>query len=142
MRPDPAREYRRWLRQAESDLDDARYNMAGDRHSLACFLSQQAAEKAVKAFLYLQGSELVWGHSVAELLEDAVALDPAFEEIRRMGGFLDRFYITTRYPNGLPGGIPSESFSRKDAEEAIGAAAEIIAAVSAKCEGQGSRNGA
>jgi len=39
--------------------------------------------------------------------------------------------------NGLPGGIPSESFSRKDAEGAIGAAAEIIAAVSAKGGGQG-----
>jgi HEPN domain-containing protein len=142
MRPDPAREYRRWLKQAESDLDDARYSMAGDRHSLACFLSQQAAEKAVKAFPCLRGSELIRGHSVAELLKDAVALDPAFEGFRGLGGFLDRSCIITRYPNGLPGWIPSESFSRKDAEEAIGAAAESIAAVAAKGGGQGSGNGA
>lgn len=136
MRPDPAREYRRWLAQAESDLDDARYNMAGGRNSLACFLSQQAAEKAVKAYLYLRGKELVWGHSVAELIDDAAALDPSFTELKEKGGFLDRFYLITRYPNGLPGGIPAESFSRRDAEEAIGAASGIIQSVSAKGRGQ------
>jgi HEPN domain-containing protein len=62
MNPDAMGEGRRWLRQAEQDLDDARYNLEGDRYHLVCFLSQQSAEKALKAFLYARGEEMVWGH--------------------------------------------------------------------------------
>lgn len=132
MRLDAEKEYRRWLRQAESDLDDARYNAEGGRYSLTCFLSQQAAEKALKAYLYLQGNQLVWGHSVAELVDDASGADASFKELKEEGSFLDRLYIPTRYPNGLPGGIPSESFNEKDAEEAMRAAKDIIDAVASK----------
>ena len=46
MNLDAMSEGRRWLRQAEQDLDDARYNLEGDRYHLVCFLSQQSAEKA------------------------------------------------------------------------------------------------
>ncbi len=132
MRLDAEKEYRRWLKQAELDLDDARFNAEGGRYSLACFLSQQAAEKALKAYLYLKGNQLVWGHSVAELADDASATDTSFAALKEKGSFLDRFYIPTRYPNGLPGGIPSESFNERDAEEAMQAAKAIIAAVAAK----------
>ncbi|MBU4194349.1 MAG: HEPN domain-containing protein [Actinobacteria bacterium] len=51
MRPDPEREYKRWKKQADLDLDDAEYSAQGKRCHLACFLSQQAAEKALKAWL-------------------------------------------------------------------------------------------
>ena len=47
--PDHKSEGARWLRQAEQDLRDAAYNQEGEKFNLACFLSQQAAEKAVKA---------------------------------------------------------------------------------------------
>lgn len=36
----------RWLEQARRDLDDARYAAQGKGWNLACFLAQQAAEKA------------------------------------------------------------------------------------------------
>ena len=71
MKPDPLGEGSRWLLQAEQDLDDARYNFDGGRFHLACFLAQQAAEKALKAFLYVEGEEHVFGHSVAEPLKKA-----------------------------------------------------------------------
>ena len=57
----------RWLAQARRDLDDARFAERGARWNLACFFAQQAAEKALKAFLYGRGAEAVWGHLVAEL---------------------------------------------------------------------------
>lgn len=126
MQLDPEREYQRWIKQAGLDLDDAEYSAKGGRYNLACFLSQQSAEKAVKAHLYLQGHQIVWGHSVAELINDITESNPNFNALREKGSFLDRYYIPTRYPNGLPGGIPSESFNEKDAGEAIGAAREII----------------
>ena len=39
----------RWLEQAEDDLDFARHAMAGEFFHQVCFISQQAAEKALKA---------------------------------------------------------------------------------------------
>jgi HEPN domain-containing protein len=36
------------------------------------------------------------------------------------------------YPNGLPGGIPSESFSCEDAERALAMAEKVIALVEKK----------
>ncbi len=53
----------RWLRQASQDLSDARFAMDGRRYNLACFMGQQAGEKAVKGYLYAKGAEAVWGHS-------------------------------------------------------------------------------
>ncbi len=129
---DPEREYRRWLEQARSDLDDAEFSANGGRFNLACFLAQQAAEKALKAYLYLVGNQVVWGHSVAELVDDAKQYDPMFRDLREKGAFLDHFCLPTRYPNGLPGGIPRDAFTAKDAGEATSAAREIIDFVSAR----------
>ena len=83
MQPDLKREGLRWWRQAERDLDDARYAFAGERYNLACFLAQQSAEKALKAYLYSQGMEMVLGHSVRELSEMAAELDAELERVRQ-----------------------------------------------------------
>lgn len=129
MQPDPVAEGRRWLDQARQDLSDARYLREGDRHNLACFHSQQAAEKALKAFLVLRELEDVWGHSVAELCERAAVFDPAFADLERDGAKLDRLYVPTRYPNGLPGGLPAKAFDREDADAGIERATAILDAV-------------
>lgn len=134
MQLDAEKEYQRWIKQARQDLDDAEYNAQGERDNLACFLSQQAAEKSLKAFLYLHGEQIVWGHSAAELADNASQMDDAFLALREKGAFLDRFYIPTRYPNGLPGGIPFESFNKSDSTLAIEAAAEIINFVAKQAE--------
>lgn len=126
MQKTPAEEGLRWFRQSEMDLDDARFASDGERYHLACFLAQQAAEKALKAFFYCKGAEVVWGHSVAELCHEAANLDPGFTELLAGSAPLDKYYIPTRYPNGLPGGIPSQAFSRGDADMAIGMAAGVL----------------
>jgi HEPN domain-containing protein len=122
-------EARRWLAEALADLDTARYLADGRRYNTACFIAQQAAEKAVKAFLYGQGVEDPWGHSVDALIEDAVTFDASLTSIRDDGPVLDKYYIPTRYPNGLPGGIPSRAYTADDARQAMTAADRIIAAV-------------
>lgn len=58
-----------WLEQAQSDLEHARYDLRAEFYEWACFSSQQAAKKAVKAVVQRQGEE-AWGHSVADLLEE------------------------------------------------------------------------
>jgi HEPN domain-containing protein len=129
MRPDPKDEGRRWLDQALADLEDASAVAGLGRHNVACFLCQQAAEKAVKAFLVLRGEEVVWGHSVADLCDRAAAFDPRFRELADDGASLDLLYIPTRYPNGLPGGLPSRAFRDDDSARAIGRARTILTAV-------------
>jgi HEPN domain-containing protein len=126
MRRDPTEEARRWLQQAEQDIDDAQYCQAGDRYHLVCFLAQQAAEKALKGYLYAQGEDRVWGHSVADLARQATGYDARFGALIGAGGGLDRHYIPTRYPNGLPGGVPAEAFDADDAERALQRAQQII----------------
>jgi HEPN domain-containing protein len=49
-----------------------------------------------------------------------------------MGSFLDRFYIPTRYPNGLPGGVPARAYRKKDALEAIRTAQKVLDLISQK----------
>lgn len=125
-------EGRRWLRQAEHDLSDADYAAAGRRYSLACFLSQQAAEKALKGFLYARGAEQVLGHSVADLARECGTLDGDFSALRPRVAPLDLYYVPTRYPNSLPGGIPAEVFDEGDARRALALAAEVLRLVRAK----------
>ena len=126
MQFDPKKEGKRWYDQAVRDIDDARYNLEGGRHNLACFVAQQAAEKALKAFLIVFGEEESWGHSVAELCRSAAQIDSTFTDLQPQVAPLDKYYIPTRYPNGLPGGIPSDAFSRDDALSAIGLADSLI----------------
>ncbi len=137
MRPDPVDEGRRWLQQAQQDIDDARYNQAGGRYHLTCFLAQQASEKALKGYLYARGEERVWGHSVADLARQSAQYDARFEALIGVGGGLDRHYIPTRYPNGLPGGIPAEAFDADDAEKALRQAHLVIQQVAEELEGAG-----
>jgi HEPN domain-containing protein len=132
MKNDDLSEAHRWLSQSKRDLDDARFNADGGRYNVACFLAQQSAEKALKAFLYSREAESVRGHSVAELCADAADFDPAFLEIRKTAAPLDKYYIPTRYPNGLPGGIPSDAFAKEDAEHALKTSAFVIEKVEGK----------
>ena len=126
MQADAKHESRRWYEQAVRDLDDARFNLGGGRYNLACFVAQQAAEKALKAFLIPRSDDDPWGHSVAELCRDAARVDPTFSELVSKAAPLDKFYIPTRYPNGLPGGIPADAFSKSDAESAVNMAQTVL----------------
>ncbi len=124
--PDFAAEGARWFRQAERDLEDAVYNREGERYNLACFLCQQAAEKAVKAYLYRRGAEDVWGNSLLDLCEDAKIFEMFFDTIKAEARQLDKYYDITRYPAYLPSGIPAEAFDDDDAERAIELAGIVV----------------
>ena len=122
---DGRREAARWLRQAEIDLQDAEFLAGSGRHALACFLCHQSAEKAVTAYLLARGAEHVWGHALADLCEDAMALDPSFDFIKSVAGLLDKYYLGTRYPSGLPGGVPAEAFDGHDSARALEIARDV-----------------
>lgn len=124
----------RWFTQAQDEFQDADEIRKRGRFYLALFHFQQAAEKALKAFLYLkvESFEVFYTHSIDDLLGMAVDIDPDFMGVVRAKK-LDQYYIQTRYPNGLPGGVPSRFFDDpKEAEDAMGLAREIIELVKRK----------
>ena len=84
---------------------------AGRARSLRrrCFLSQQAAEKAMKGLLYHEGADTVSGHSVAALCQDVRTRYPELTDPCARWAALDQHYMPTRYPDALPGGHPPTS---------------------------------
>lgn len=126
MKPQPRAEAERWLAQAESELAFARVGLREGFYAQACFHCQQAAEMAVKALHYLGGARLVLGHSLVELLIPLAEADPALILLRAGAARLDQLYVPTRYPNGLPGGVPAEVFSEEQAADAIGWASRFL----------------
>ena len=127
MREDALQEGERWLSQAAADLHWAELLAREGGWHLACFLAQQVTEKALKAFLYAQGEEIVLGHSVERLCRAAAHYRPEFAEKARRWSLLDGYYIPTRYPNGLPGGIPADVYTQDAAASAVALAAEAVA---------------
>jgi HEPN domain-containing protein len=96
---------------------------------MVCFVAQQAAEKARKAFLYARGEREVIGRSIERLLARAVAYDAELAALESELPLLDAHYIPTRYPNGLVESIPARVYTRSAAEEALRLARAAIAAV-------------
>lgn len=113
MKRDAKAEADRWLAQAEEEHKDAGFLMQARRYYLSLYLCQQSAEKALKAFIYYKEQEPVFSHSIAVLVNVAGALDPDFEALAGAKR-LDDYYIPTRYPNGLPGDIPSRYYTDED----------------------------
>lgn len=122
---EPKAEASRWLRQAEDDLEYARLGLREGFSAQVCFQCQQICEKAIKALRYGRGERVVFGHALVEL----AAPLPALAGFRDHLSILDQYYVPTRYPNGLPGGVPSEVYTRTQAAAAVEVAQQVVALV-------------
>jgi HEPN domain-containing protein len=123
----------RWLRQADHDLTIARGHQERADYSDACFMAEQAAQKALKAFLIAHGQRAVPLHSVAQLAERCTQLDPDFSAHITPGRILDQYYIPTRYPDALaPPAVPFESYTQEQAQKAVAAVETLVALVHEK----------
>lgn len=114
-----------WIKQALRDLEQAEDCRAAERHEWACFIAQQAAEKAVEA-LHLHHGQKAWGHVVAKLLSELPGDCPCCEELLDKARALDGFYIAPRYPNSHAEGPPYEHYGKLQSEEGIRYAGQII----------------
>ncbi len=122
-------EARRWFDEAGSDLAFARVGQREGFHSKVCFLCQQAAEKALKAVAYGDGERYVVGHSLQELLDRLAPQHPSLEPLRDGCRLLDQYYVPTRYPNALPGGVPHRSYTETQGRDALGVCERLMQAV-------------
>ena len=119
-------EARRWLSEAQWDLETAQILHESRRYNSCAFICQQAGEKAAKALLYMIG-ESPFGHSVRELLvRYAEAKHDNLEEQLRLASELDRHYVPARYPNAIPSGTPHENYDEVVSHRTLDHATKII----------------
>jgi len=119
-------EARRWLSEAQWDLETAQILHKSRRYNSCAFICQQAGEKAAKALLYVIG-ESPFGHSIRELLARYVeAKHENLDELLRLASELDRHYVPARYPNAIPSGTPHESYDEIVSRRTLDHAAKII----------------
>ncbi|MYD85875.1 MAG: HEPN domain-containing protein [Acidobacteria bacterium] len=74
----------RWCRQAANDLAFARVAARERFYAQACFVAQQAAEKAVKAIAYALGERTVLGHSLVTLISRCADRVPELQDLREL----------------------------------------------------------
>jgi HEPN domain-containing protein len=93
-------EHALWLSYAENDLKIAKISLQEDAViSSAFFLTQQCAEKSLKAFLIYHRKPVRKVHDLVELLKDCMKVDPSFDRIKREAIGLNPFVVTYRYPD-------------------------------------------
>ena len=100
---DQYRETQRWLSYATGDLAAAQA-IAADRHlppRVACSLSQQSAEKAMKAALVFVGVEFPKTHSL-ELLRNLLPADWRTGLAGVDLSTLSQWAVEARYPGDVP----------------------------------------
>lgn len=110
-----------WLEKAAKDLAAARL-LATDESLWegACFHCQQAAEKALKAFLISAGERLPRMHDLVVLTRLCSEKEPDFEKLISNAGLLNPFYARTRYPS-----IGGLEITKEDMDQAISAAKRV-----------------
>jgi HEPN domain-containing protein len=130
MLPDPQRvaDTQAWLRRAAADLRAAEVDLAAQPALLgdAAFPCQQAAEKALKAFLTWHDTPFRRTHDLGELGQQCVALDASIEPVCRRADGLSVYAWAFRYP-----GEPEEP-APEDVERALSVAREVYDAVKAR----------
>jgi len=120
----------RWLQTAREDFQAAQTLEKERLFSHACYMAQQCAEKAVKALWFYNDAD-PWGHSIQKLIMQFPKQNfiPDSETWLENGALLDKYYIPTRYPNGLPDLTPGQSYTAKDARQAIKKAAFFLESI-------------
>ncbi|MEM3806101.1 MAG: HEPN domain-containing protein [Desulfurococcus sp.] len=117
-----------WLAEAQADLRYAEMSISTGRYNWACFIAQQAAEKALKALMLHVLGEYPRGHDLVKLyrrVKDSTAVSLSEVALAK----LSAYYTLARYPNaGLE--RPSEEILREHAEEAISIAKGVLDEVS------------
>jgi HEPN domain-containing protein len=103
-------EIRQWLLKAGHDLRSARRLFTDDPPLLdtAAYHCQQAAEKALKAFLVLHDIQFSKIHLLPPLVEQCIEVDPAFADLREPAEALTPFATVFRYPGDVLEPEPSD----------------------------------
>lgn len=138
-RPLPPGILEAWLKTAERDLYHARFHLAdpGEWAKEICFLSQQSAEKFLKALLVAYRLLPMRTHDLRKLLEELRSVGVLVPKIREDCALLSRYAVAPRYPDFDPewgdnDNTSASVLSGRDALQAIEAVERIAATVRAE----------
>ncbi len=121
-----------WFDRAREDLQVGHLVLQEKHFAHACFLAQQCIEKTLKAYLLAKSNAYPRGHKLVDLLTECEALDSAFAAYRADCIVVDQYYIPTRYPDGVPGGLANGMPGETEAREALTAADKVFWSVAAE----------
>lgn len=117
----------RWLEQAAADLAEAESALDRDRFSYACFLAEQSAQKSLKGYLISQKEINLGMHSIAALASKAAEFKRELADFIAESKVLDKYYLSTRYPDALPEPlVPAGAYTQSEAEAAVAIARKIL----------------
>jgi HEPN domain-containing protein len=108
-------EIKRWLTKSQHDLSSAIILMEGDEKypDISVYHCQQAAEKAIKAYLIYQDIVFEKTHNLVALLSDCINLDSRFEQWKNVALILTPYATDFRYPR------ETMEPTKEEAQEAI-----------------------
>lgn len=87
-----------WISKADSDLANAQLCIAANVSlDTACFHTQQAAEKFIKAYLIAHNLPVPFIHNVEKLVELCEQQDASFSHMKALGQTLTPYAVQLRY---------------------------------------------
>ena len=97
----PAAEAKAWMVKAWRNLETARRAATGEPpfYDIAVYHCQQAAEKAVKAFLVYHDKPYEKTHDIEVLIDLACEIDSKFSDLADAADALTPYATRFRYPN-------------------------------------------
>ncbi|HHB90828.1 MAG TPA: HEPN domain-containing protein [Anaerolineae bacterium] len=114
-------EVRAWLNKSHHDLEAAEWLLARPKPltTAAGFHAQQAAEKALKAYLTWQEQPFGKTHSLVALVGQCMHFEQEFATLRQAATTLTPYAVASRYPGDLP------ELSEEEAREAVALARQV-----------------
>lgn len=120
-----------WLDKSKDDLSWAKDSFNDGHFGSACFVCQQVAEKALKAYLFSKKQTLIRTHHLPSLNAKCKEFDQDFSQLKDAVNTLTNYYTDTRYPDIWD---YSRFESKKLAEEAIKLAEQVLNFISERNE--------
>ena len=114
-----------WLRQAASDLESAEVLLKASKYDACCFMAEQSAQKALKAFLLAHKKRVPLTHSLLYLYQECCGEGLQIEELEPALKHLTRYYVEARYPDAA-NAPPVDIFQHHEAENAVTAARKLL----------------
>jgi HEPN domain-containing protein len=123
-------EMRQWMIKADHDLKSADRLLSGEDplYDTAVYHCQQAAEKALKAFLTFRESPFQKVHVLSSLVAQCSSLDSSFRKLDDVADLLTPYATAFRYPGDVLEPDPA------DAAEALQLARKVVEFVKEKLQ--------
>jgi HEPN domain-containing protein len=114
-----------WLTRGDHDWQSAQllFKAKAPTGSLVLLL-QQACEKELKGYLVHKGWLLKKTHNLAELVDEAIEYDAAFDTYLNLAHQLTAYYFETRYPPGAP-----KEYSEEEIDNLMRQAGKLITTI-------------